>query len=163
MIEGGACIDITGKYRYELDRMWNRDQPFYCWVMLNPSTADAGKDDPTIRRCIRYTFAWGGGGLVVVNLFGYRATFPKQLKLIPDPVGPDNDRSIERIVSRGTIHEVICAWGNDGAYQDRDQQVMEIIRRYREPKCLAISEKTRQPKHPLYQKAELKPILYLGR
>lgn len=163
MIEGGACIDITGKYRYELDRMWNRDQPFYCWVMLNPSTADAMKDDPTIRKCISYTFKWGGGGLVVVNLFAWRATFPKQLRLIPDPIGADNDRSIERIVGLKTVAEVVCAWGNDGAYQNRDKAVMEIILKHRVPKCLAISEKTGQPKHPLYQKGDLKPIPYIGR
>jgi hypothetical protein len=59
--------------------------------MLNPSTADGKEDDPTIRRCIGFAKSWGNGSLEVVNLFGFRATDPKELLEVKDPIGPENN------------------------------------------------------------------------
>lgn len=79
-MKSSAVIDRTGKYRYSLVREWNPDLPRALFVMLNGSTADATQDDPTLRRCIGFSRAWGYGSLEVVNLFGYRTTFPQELK-----------------------------------------------------------------------------------
>jgi hypothetical protein len=67
-----------------------------CWVLLNPSTADDRRDDPTIRRCLGFARSLGYGGIHVVNLFAFRATCPRQLRAADDPVGPDNDGFILR-------------------------------------------------------------------
>ena len=88
----GADFDPTGVYRYSLWREWDARAPAVAFVMLNPSTADAGKDDPTIRRCASFARSWGYGSLEVVNLFAYRASEPKRLRQTPDPIGPANDR-----------------------------------------------------------------------
>ena len=82
-----AVISECRLYRYRLDRVWDTGEAQVLFVMLNPSTADATVDDRTICRCMEFARAWGYGGLVVGNLFAYRATNPQQLKNVDDPVG----------------------------------------------------------------------------
>jgi hypothetical protein len=71
-----AACPVCEVYRYELRRVWDAQLGLACWVMLNPSTADANEDDPTIRRCVNFARTWGYGGIVVRNLFALRATDP---------------------------------------------------------------------------------------
>ena len=109
---GTAEFSACGRYRYWLERRWSADSPAV-FVMLNPSTADAKIDDPTIRRCMGFAKREGHGGLVVVNLFGWRSSDPRQLVLADDPVGPGNTRAIGEALLMGatTSGRVICAWG----------------------------------------------------
>lgn len=99
-------------YRYSLHREWHTldTSGRLCWVMLNPSTADDTTDDPTIRRCIRFSSDNGYAELEVVNLFAARATNPKTLRTIADPVGPENDAHIEAAFGRADA--VVFAWGS---------------------------------------------------
>lgn len=111
-------------YRYTLRRSWIGNGPVVNFVMLNPSTADDVFDDPTIRKCIGFAKRWGFSGLVVTNLFAFRATSPLDLKAcrLALAVGPDNDYVLRREASlAGTV---ICAWGEHGAWKGRDQEVM---------------------------------------
>ena len=89
----GAHFDETGAYRLRLWRRW-WDGPYVCWIMLNPSTADARVNDQTIRKCIAFSKQWGFGGLEVVNVFALRSTDPKALYKHHDPIGPGNDSVI---------------------------------------------------------------------
>lgn len=89
--KGSAIADDTALY---LIRDSVADAPVMVWVMLNPSTADGESDDPTIRKCMGFARRSSHGGIIVVNLFAYRATDPKTLRSIADPVGPDNDDHI---------------------------------------------------------------------
>jgi hypothetical protein len=82
-----AFIDLTGKYRYTLSRVWNGNLGRVVFILLNPSTADAFKDDPTVKKCISFAKHWNFGSLEIVNLFAYRSTDAKYLKNISDPVG----------------------------------------------------------------------------
>src|SRR5207237_5457574 len=70
----GASFSRDRRYRYRLWRRWDAARPVVAFVMVNPSTADAGRDDPTIRRCIGFARSWGYGRLEVVDLFAYRGT-----------------------------------------------------------------------------------------
>ena len=103
-----AVLSECGSYRYALTREW-ADGKCVAWLMLNPSTADADIDDPTIRRCIGFARQWGYGRLVVVNLFALRATDPRVLVRNADPVGSKNDFYIAKAMKEA--QEVICAWG----------------------------------------------------
>lgn len=85
-----AVISDDGLYRYLLERHWDDTTSSCTFVMLNPSTADALVDDPTIRRCVGFAKSFGCGSLRVVNLYAYRATKPAELWTVDDPVGPAN-------------------------------------------------------------------------
>jgi hypothetical protein len=108
--ERTATISPDGRYRYDLTRRW-ADGPFVLWIMLNPSTADASVDDPTIRRCISFSKREGCGGLAVVNLFAFRATNPAELRRVGDPMGPENASTILGWLERPDIAVAVAAWG----------------------------------------------------
>jgi len=161
-----AEISSCGKYRYALWRHWNEGLQQVDFIMLNPSTADHKKDDPTIRRCINYAKMWGAGSIRVLNLFAYRATDPRELKKVSHPVGPENDywlndhgSNCDRIDP--TLH-VVCAWGNHGSYMGRSKIVYQLLLdrwRLTEPKCLKVT-KQGEPNHPLFLEKNLLPFRY---
>lgn len=154
-----AVISDCGTYRYRLTRIWDRSKPVLAWVMLNPSTADANINDPTIRRCIGFAKAWGYGGIVVVNQYALRATDPKELRLHPDPVGPDNDAELVRVAE--TYPLIMLAWGTKASLE-RTTVVQRILRRvYEQPggKCAVLGwTKDCHPLHPLYVPAGAQPM-----
>lgn len=139
-----ASFSPCSKYRYSLSRTWDKSLPRILFVGLNPSTADDHCDDPTVRRCIGFAQLWGYGGLILVNLFGYRTTDPSGLTEVDDPVGPENDRWIA--VEQARVDCVVAAWGNHGVLRNRDEAVLEILSR---TYCLGIT-KAGCPRHPLY-------------
>lgn len=129
----GATISPCGLYRYSLWREWSIDGPVMGWVMLNPSTADAHVDDPTIRRCIGFAKREGCGGIIVRNLFAYRTPSPKAMaaayKAGVDVVGPDNDEWLRGFVEPPLIGPVVAAWGAGGGIPKRlfDRRVSEVV------------------------------------
>lgn len=122
-------------------------------IGLNPSTADAERDDPTIRRCIGFARDWGFGGLWVVNLFAFRATRPANLKTAADPVGPHNDMWLRRIAGRSG--RIVAAWGNHGRFMGRSDRVGAMFGRRLEVIRLNAGG---EPAHPLYLPKKLKPL-----
>jgi hypothetical protein len=149
-----AVLSDCKQYRYSLTRCWDQDKPGIVWIMLNPSVADASLDDPTIRRVIRFSQAWGFGSLEVVNLFAYRATNPADMFSAAFPIGEENDRHIKAALKRAST--CIVAWGAQGGYLRRDVEVLRILA---DPMCLEVT-KEGHPKHPLYCRADLIPIRY---
>lgn len=175
---------IDGAYRYWLLRDWsgigvNRalgplpERFGVLWVMLNPSTADAEVDDPTIRKCSGFTKRLGHESFAVVNLFAYRATDPRELKVPSDGswpvpgswarhiIGPKNDSTIEALAPRASL--IICAWGAfDGLNLSvRAAQVVELVRPSLTATWALGLTKAGAPRHPLmmpyYAATELKP------
>ena len=131
--KSSAVISDCERYRYRLDRSWGSG-PRVCWVMLNPSTADAEHDDATLRKITAYTKRWGYGSLVVVNLFAWRSKDPKALPLADDrgwarAIGPDTDKHIEAAVRESDL--VVCGWGvsvRPALMRGRDETVLSLIR-----------------------------------
>ncbi len=158
VIMNGAELSPEGWYRYSLWRQWGEpDGPRVCWVMLNPSTADAEADDPTIRRCIGFSKSWGAAAMEVVNLFALRSTDPKALVRHPDPVGPDNHKAITDAIKRSDM--VVAAWG---AFQIKHSRPSIDTYCFNLDKPLWCLGKTKagHPRHPLYVPAvtELEPF-----
>jgi hypothetical protein len=119
--------------------------------MLNPSTADASQDDPTIRRCIGFSKSWGYGGLAVANLFALRSSNPAILDDASDPVGPLNDDILSRLVEEADM--VVAAWGSHRVAKDRARQIRPILG---EARCLGVT-RSGDPRHPLYVRATVEP------
>ena len=145
-----AVIDGTGMYRYLLSRRW-ADGDAVAWIMLNPSTADAEIDDPTIRRCIGFSKVWGYGGLYVVNVYAYRATKPEILKTATDPIGPDHGLHFSAALHRSALH--IAAWG--ACKHAKINHVLPYLSSY-VIHCLGVTADG-SPRHPLYVKGDVEP------
>jgi hypothetical protein len=145
-MQSGATFDPTGTYRYHLWREWDRSLPAVTFVMLNPSTAGAECDDPTLRRCLGFARSWGYGRLEVLNLFAYCTTSPSGLLSAADPEGPENRKWLKGL-SRSRA--VVAAWGN---------VVPRLVRQFpvgKHPpmRCLGTTA-LGQPRHPLYVPAD---------
>lgn len=183
---------IDGDYRYWLLRDWSGRPvtsafvssgrayvPFgVLWVMLNPSTADHDQDDPTIRKCIGFTRRLGHNSLVVVNLFAYRATDPRDLMFSKRPatfaggswwdhiVGPENDGLIANLATQASL--IICAWGAYAGLGREMEVRIRAVHRLLEASAQGIVplralgfSKAGEPRHPLmmpyYAASELHP------
>jgi len=154
-----AVISDCGKYRYSLGRIWGDleapdSKGYAMFIGLNPSTADATLDDPTIRRCVGFAKDWGYDGLQMANLFAFRATDPKVMLKAVDPIGPDNDLALTTLAMGSAV--VVAAWGTHGVYMGRDIQVKEMFPNLHYLKLTVAGH----PSHPLYLPKTLTPIPY---
>lgn len=152
-----AEISTSGRYRYALARMWDKDKPYLCFILLNPSTANATQDDPTVVRCMQRAFKMGFGGICIVNLFAWRATDPQELLKIPigEVIGPSNDLYITtHAVSAGMV---ICGWGTYGTMLNRNHEVLTMLRTAGVQLYTLCFTKNGQPGHPLYVGYDVQP------
>ncbi|OUL32370.1 DUF1643 domain-containing protein [Nostoc sp. 106C] len=154
-MERTAIID--GSYRYLLRRVWDAEYPQITFIMLNPSTADAEKDDPTIRKCIKFANSWGYGSLEVVNLFAYRATKPRDLFQVSEPIGSDNNLYLLAAAERAKL--IILAWGIHGSFLKRDRAVLNL---FSSRQCLYCLGRTKagHPRHPLWLNSSTQPTIF---
>lgn len=156
-----AHVSECGLYRYSLMRSWSewdeegRALPF---IMLNPSTADAKDDDPTIRRCVGLARALGYNGIFVCNLYAYRATKPVALwrarEKGVDIVGDHRNDQTLRTTMEFCVEldrPVVAAWGVGG---DGDR-VREIVAMDGSKALHAFAvTNSGAPRHPLYLPAD---------
>lgn len=151
--EPAAQFSCDRRYRYWLTRRWD-EGPSLMFVSLNPSTADEHHDDPTLRRDIRFAQGFGYSAVTALNLYAARATNPKDLARMADPVGPDNDKHLDRAAAKHDV--IVFAWGA-GAEPGRARAVATRLWRI----CRATGGTVAvlgwtagdQPRHPLYMQA----------
>jgi len=152
----GALLTEDRLYRFRLWRRWG-DGPMVAFLGLNPSTADETRNDPTVRRCIRYAMDWGKAGMFMLNLYGWRSTDPAPLwdGSVVDPVGPGHDQHLLDVGRQ--VDFVVCAWGAFRKAQARGRQVLDMYAAAGVQ--IRILQLTQQgfPAHPLYLPADLKP------
>jgi hypothetical protein len=152
-----AVFSPSRAYRYQLSRTWGTASSL-TWIMLNPSTADALTDDPTIRRCTGFAKAWGYGGLTVVNLFALRATDPRELTVHARPVGNDNDWFIRDAVHHFALP--VAAWGAHPMARARGAEVAAMLDAAGIRLTCLGTTKAGHPRHPLYVRADAPLIPY---
>ncbi|NJS38390.1 MAG: DUF1643 domain-containing protein [Rhodobacteraceae bacterium] len=152
-----AVYSPCERYRYLLTRVW-APGPRALFVMLNPSTATEVQNDPTVERCERRARALGFGAFRVTNIFAFRATDPKVMRAVADPVGPGNDAAIAE--SAGWADQVVCAWGNHGLHLGRGRAVEAVLRASGTPLFHLGLTGQDQPRHPLYVGYDQQPQLW---
>lgn len=151
--------DLTERYlyssdmvfRYAFGRWWgNTDLATTAiWVLLNPATGDTERRPrPTLERCISRSRAAGHTGLVIVNLFAFRDTDPRNLRTARDAVGPANNEVLSVITTTGA--QTLAAWGGHGRLNGRSAQVGSLLN---SPMCLGTTRRG-EPRHPLYVAAD---------
>ena len=158
--DSGAVFSRCRRWRYLLWRRWDARLPVANFLMLNPSTADEVKLDPSCTRARLYAERWGYGALIVTNIFGWRATDPADMKAARDPVGRGNDAAILGAARESAI--VVCAWGNHGAHLGRSTHVVALLRKTGVPLHALRVNGAGEPAHPLYLPATLIPRFLKG-
>lgn len=175
-----ANISADGKYRYSLVREWRLkthnpanwltidkelawEEPKPCvFIMLNPSTADADIDDPTIRKCVGFASRWEYEKLIVLNLFAYRATKPAVLLRLHDvdnPFGDDNQAEVEKSIHRAG--RIVCAWGSHGRHLEQDRTMLGWLDKAGVHRLYALGYDAKgNPRHPLMVPYETAPVIY---
>lgn len=142
-------------YRYGLSREWDSGLPSVLFLMLNPSTADEFRNDPTVARCEIRARRMGYGAMMVANIFAFRATKPADLKRAEEPVGALNDAVLQSWSQSAGM--TIAAWGAHGAHKGRAAEVSQVLpdNAYH----LGLT-KDGHPRHPLYVSFATQPELW---
>lgn len=142
-------------YRYGLTRVWDAGSPAMLFIMLNPSTADEHRNDPTVARCETRARQMGYGGVMVANLFAFRATRPQDLKQAADPKGDLNDALLLHWVGHAGL--TVAAWGVHGSHQNRCRDIAHALG----PSVFHLGlTKDGHPRHPLYVSFTTEPALW---
>lgn len=154
-VRGTALFSPCRVWRYRLLREWDGGEGTAFWLMLNPSTADAVRVDPTVRRAVTFSMRWGRARTLVGNVFALRATSPEHLYTHGDPVGPENDEHLAAMAAEaGTV---VLAWGNHALHAGRCRRIAELMLPHA-AKCVLLSTtKSGMPGHPLYIAGDTRP------
>ena len=155
-----ARMSADGQYCFLLTRRTVWGEKTMTFVMLNPSTADAERDDPTIRRCMGFASRWDFGWLHVVNLFPLRATDPDELLR----AGPESEETwlenVQTILDTSARSDlVVAAWGVHGQAEGRAERVLAALTGRCEVHCLGTT-RDGHPRHPLYVPSATKLALF---
>lgn len=165
--EGAAWFSPCGRFRYRLTRPLGSGPGRHgtvLFVLVNPSTATAEKNDPTVRRCVSFGRAWGFAELVVANLCAMVSTDPAGLADVVDPVGPSNDRYLLEAAKNANL--VVCGWGDGGG----NGAAGMIVTARRGPVCAMLTRaqvplhrvgpitQRHNPGHPLYLRGDARPV-----
>ncbi len=142
-----ARLSVSGMHRYWLLRKWDETLPTVVFCMLNPSTADDKKDDPTVSKCITLSTNNGYGTVVIVNLYAIRSSNPAAIQAAGDAVGQDNDIVITSMCDH---RDVVCAWGSRASDPARIRHVRDIIKTCASKTLMIGRNQDNSPSHPLY-------------
>ena len=145
-------------YRYSLTRTWDESGRKLLFVMLNPSTADELRNDPTVERCERRARSLGFGAFRVTNIFAFRATSPTDLKKAKHPEGADNDEILESAISWSD--QIIAAWGVHGHHQKQDEKIKALLFKSNVRVTHLGLTKDGHPRHPLYVPYSQSPVAW---
>lgn len=145
-----AVISPCGHYRYRLERQCAGDGQTAI-IMVNPSTADAERDDATIRKLRGFGDRNIWGRIVIGNLFAWRATDVRELATAPDPVGSKNDNYLFDMML--DADRIVVAWGplakQPRLLRARWRHVMGLGRGLEEVFSIGRPAKDGHPRHPL--------------
>jgi hypothetical protein len=161
-VTGGARFSPCGRYRPLLTRVLTAGEGMILWIGMNPSTAAADADDPTVRRETDYSRRWGYRRFVKANVMDFRATHPRDL-LDPDvaPRSADN-LAVIREQAAGAARIMLAFGALAPALHRYGAEVVAMLRADgRALHCLGLT-KAGAPRHPLYMRKDCLPLAYEG-
>ena len=141
-----AVISKCEKYRYKLTRTWDEKKGRVLFIMLNPSTANHIENDLTTIRCINFAEKWGYGGIMIGNIYPFRAKRPKDLrKWLDISMNPmalnENMRHVKEMAKQTDL--IVCAWGCNFPYMPNwIEELGDLF-------YLELCKDDITPKHPL--------------
>lgn len=146
-MKSDAYISKDHQYRYWLLRSWDDSRPTVCFIGLNPSTANASEDDPTIRREMGFARRWGCGSILALNVGAFRTKKPHEWRNALDPIGTENTvEYLNQYLKKFRVELVVAAWGTHGKYAF--EQCNEIATQIPNLWCLGYNNNG-SPRHPL--------------
>lgn len=157
--DSGAAFTEDERHRPLLWRVWDREKRLALFIMLNPSTANEVVLDPTVTRCKRYAEDWGYGGLIVCNLFDFRATDPRAMKAQGQTAFSGYNR-LAILQACKVADLVVCAWGTHGELFQQNKYIAAWIKSAGHAMHYLKLTKHGHPAHPLYLKRDLKPQVW---
>lgn len=159
-MDTGAIFSEDRKYRYKLWRVWSKNKPLCYFILMNPSTADEVKNDPTIERQCRRAKSLGFGGVVILNCGAIRETDSKKAWADEDPIGPENLETIRNEILRNQRNVFVAGWGKPAHKSGYANKVLDIFRDTGTPLWCLGKNSDGSPKHPLYVSYDTQLELY---
>lgn len=156
----GAEFSDCKKYRYRLWRTWDSKKPKLYFILMNPSTADEVKNDPTIERQCRRAKRLGFGSVVILNCGAIRETDSRKAWANDDPIGPHNFATIKEAIAGFPDAVFVAGWGRPGHNHRASAEILEIFRETRQPLWCLGKNGDGSPKHPLYVGYDTKLEIY---
>lgn len=172
-IRRAAVISEDGQYRYLLERHGVTDDGnprTLLAIGVNPSDADAERDDPTIVRLYGFCRTLGYGNLLVANKFGRRSPNVKVLRDAGDPIGPENVRYLAHAMKQADL--VLACWGPMSKLPEALRGQWKTVVKLADARGLTLyclgTAQDGHPRHPLMLAADTKleiwnPPFFIGR
>lgn len=151
--------EIEDNYRWLLKRAWGAGACIL-WCGVNPSTADATRDDPTMWREIEFSHRWGFGSLIKVNIYPFIAADQKALRRWRASWRPNADTDFDGIAKgwqfdksaiNAYLHNMdivreqlwkvdrlMAAWGNGAEGEDLREFLREVQTDYEDHRAPMI-------------------------
>ncbi|MBR7972903.1 DUF1643 domain-containing protein [Burkholderia vietnamiensis] len=146
-----AIISSCCGYRYRLEREVAPTGIVVAFFGVNPSRADASVRDQTDLKWTGFAHRWGARKYIAGNPFAWRSPNVRDLVAVVDPVGPENDAHLARIITDADL--LVPCWGDRGklpkCMRPRLDVVADMLRAAGKPvKVFGLTAKG-DPKHPL--------------
>lgn len=125
-----------------------------CLIGMNPSTANATDNDPTVHKEIHFVKSWGFGGLLKLNAYGFKATKPADMWAARargiDIIGRENTADyLIGYITEFKVEKVVACWGR--LKTDRGWLLAEDLRAIGDLKLDCFKKNSDgSPAHPLY-------------
>ena len=146
-------------YRYVLGRPGHR--PLVC-IGINPSTAQPGALDPTVKSVERLAASNGFDSWIMFNVYPQRATDPNDMDLVPDRALCDENLRWLAAVLAQTQPTMWAAWGTlieKRTYLPGLMREMVALTREKDIPWVTIGKRSKKghPHHPLYLRKDAVP------
>lgn len=151
IIRSEAVFSDNREYRYLLSKIWDKNKPLATVISISPSSLHNVSTDTTTMLIQNNLFALGYGGVELVNLISKINVEAKKLKNLADSIGELTDQSILESVQR--TQTTILAWGRiasmNKVFQNREEDVLEILKPYQDRLQVIVDMTGREMLHPL--------------